>query len=555
EKITLQKSMAIKFRALFTLVVFFLLTKLSAQNFLVKSVITDKHFYNLIVKNGNLYFGTSAGIFVYNKEIGDLELLNASITSQIDENLMANAEKIISTSTQYNYLLPSYYQNDQNQHVFYDSKLFIIGLGTLFIFSESFYNLQPYFSVRAISKNYVGSYGGIFYKGNKLEFPKSTDGKIKEFANNTFICYGGLTHIKDGVQTNYQSETNYEFTIQNRSYGLARDIEEIDDANYLVFSTTGVYLFNLDLLTVQLIEASKSSTPFLVNKETFGNKLAAIYFYNEQKLVKYGVSENKTEIIHKFDTAINCIITISNFQVILALDKEQRLLSYQLDLNTKKLKENPKVLGEFKEIKAHSLASSANFLFVIGDQGVDVLDLNTNQRYPNVISHEMNRLAQFNSGDTLFLGGVNGLYRIASSDLKSHLSAMEEKKINKSSNDLLTSPKLVLSIAGIFLLLTGFWWIKTQQKKRNLVNLSPVVTKEHLDLFIREHLSTVSIELLSTHFQLTVGELYKLMGSNKPGEYIRKLRLEKVKALRAEQKTLGEISATTGFSVSYLKKI
>ncbi len=132
---------------------------------------------------------------------------------------------------------------------------------------------------------------------------------------------------------------------------------------------------------------------------------------------------------------------------------------------------------------------------------------------------------------------------------------MEEKKINKSSNDLLTSPKLVLGIAGIFLLLTGFWWIKTQQRKRNLVNLSPVVTKEHLDLFIREHLSTVSIELLSTHYKLTVGELYKLMGSIKPGEYIRKLRLEKVKALRTEGKTLEEISAITGFSVSYLKKI
>lgn len=547
--------MAIKFRALFTLVVFFLLTKLSAQNFLIESALADKHFYNMIVKNGSLYFGTSAGIFVYDKEIGNLELFNASITSQIDENLTAYSGKIIATSTQFNYLLPSYYQNDQNQHVFYDSKLFIIGLGTLFIFSDSFYNFQPYFSVRTISKNYVGSYGGVFYKGNKLEFPKSTDGKIKEFANNTFICYGGLTHIKDGLQTNYQSENNYEFSIQNKSYGLVRDIEEIDETNYLLFSTTGVYLFNLDLLTVQLIEASKSSTPFLVNKETFGDKLAAIYFYNEQKLVKYSISEKKVDVIHKFDTQIICIQTISNFQVILALDKEQRLLSYQLDLNTKKLKENPEVLGDFKEIKAHSLASNANFLFVIGDQGVDVLDFNTNQRYPKVISHEMNRLAQFNSGDTLFLGGVNGLYGIAFSDLKSYLSSLEEKKINKSSNDFLISPKLVLGIAGIFLLLTGFWWIKTQQRKRNLVNLSPVVTKEHLDLFIREHLSTVSIELLSTHYKLTVGELYKLMGNNKPGEYIRKLRLEKVKALRAEQKTLEEISAITGFSVSYLKKI
>lgn len=547
--------MAIKFRALFTLVVFFLLTKLSAQNFLIESALADKHFYNMIVKNGSLYFGTSAGIFVYDKEIGNLELFNASITSQIDENLTAYSGKIIATSTQFNYLLPSYYQNDQNQHVFYDSKLFIIGLGTLFIFSDSFYNFQPYFSVRTISKNYVGSYGGVFYKGNKLEFPKSTDGKIKEFANNTFICYGGLTHIKDGLQTNYQSENNYEFSIQNKSYGLVRDIEEIDETNYLLFSTTGVYLFNLNLLTVQLIEGSKSSTPFLVNKETFGDKLAAIYFYNEQKLVKYSISEKKVDVIHKFDTQIICIQTISNFQVILALDKEQRLLSYQLDLNTKKLKENPEVLGEFKEIKAHSLASNANFLFVIGDQGVDVLDFNTNQRYPKVISHEMNRLAQFNSGDTLFLGGVNGLYGIAFSDLKSYLSSLEEKKINKSSNDFLISPKLVLGIAGIFLLLTGFWWIKTQQRKRNLVNLSPVVTKEHLDLFIREHLSTVSIELLSTHYKLTVGELYKLMGSIKPGEYIRKLRLEKVKALRTERKTLEEISAITGFSVSYLKKI
>lgn len=533
----------------------FMLEEAKAQSYVATAVVADKNFFNGVIKENRLYFGTSEGIFSYNEQLETLELFNESITTQINDKLEAGKGLLQVSSIDFNSLLPAYYQNTQVQAILYKSNLFLISLGTLFVYTESIYNFTPYYSIRTISNNYIGSYGGIFYKGNKLEFPKSTDGKIKEFKNNTFICYGGLSFIRDGNQVNFQSETNYEFTVKGKSYGFVRDIEEIDDSNYILFSTSGIYLFNVGSQEVQLIEKSSTQTPFFVNNERLGNKLVAIYYYNEQKLVKYAISEKKTEIIHKFDTQINCITTISDFQIILALDNEHRLFSYKIDLNSKKLKEKPVLGGDYKSIKAHSLASLGGFLFVVGDAGVDVVDLSTNKRHPNIISQEMNRFAQFSSGDTLFLGGVNGLYTIQTGNLKSKLTNLESKNSKNSIDTPALDSMLILSIAGVFFILIVFFLIKNLIENRKKLPQPKTGSKDAIDLFIREHLNTVSIETLSTHFNLTVNEIYKVMGNNKPGEYIRKLRIEKVKALRAEQKTLEEISAITGFSVSYLKKI
>ena len=76
------------------------------------------------------------------------------------------------------------YSNCISDLLIIDKDLFIISRGKLFVFRELWYNFSPYESVRTITKNYIGSYSGIF-KGNDLvNYPTYTNGQIKEFEEN-----------------------------------------------------------------------------------------------------------------------------------------------------------------------------------------------------------------------------------------------------------------------------------------------------------------------------------------------------------------------------------
>ena len=64
----------------------------------------------------------------------------------------------------YNYLLPSSYKGLETTHLFFDNTLYIICKGDLFVFESGSYNLKSFPSIRSISKNYIGTYGGIFLR-------------------------------------------------------------------------------------------------------------------------------------------------------------------------------------------------------------------------------------------------------------------------------------------------------------------------------------------------------------------------------------------------------
>ena len=87
----------------------------------------------------------------------------------------------------------------------------------------------------------VGSYGGVYINGNKLEKITYTDGQIKEFDSITFVCYNGLLSFKDNIETKLYNNDN---SIRTKGeYGAISNIYDIGNSKYLAISDKGIYKY------------------------------------------------------------------------------------------------------------------------------------------------------------------------------------------------------------------------------------------------------------------------------------------------------------------------
>ena len=81
------------------------------------------------------------------------------------------------------------------------------------------------------------------------------------------------------------------------------------------------------------------------------------------------------------------------------------------------------------------------------------------------------------------------------------------------------------------------------------------ITREEIEAFIRDNLSTSSLKTITTHFNTNTSMVYRVLEPEKPGDLIQKVRHQKVKSLRSEGKTAREIASLTGLSETYVRKI
>lgn len=81
------------------------------------------------------------------------------------------------------------------------------------------------------------------------------------------------------------------------------------------------------------------------------------------------------------------------------------------------------------------------------------------------------------------------------------------------------------------------------------------LTREEIEAFIRDNLSTSSLKTIVAHFNTNTSMVYRVLEPEKPGDLIQNLRYEQVKTLRAEGKSAKEIAGLTGLSETYVRKI
>jgi competence protein ComGC len=532
---------------------------LNGQNFEINKILSNNYIHNIVSNEKGVYIGTSDGIFVVD-EAYNLKLFNAKIKGAINENFEPVNASLIRYTSSYNELLPKFYQNNSVSAVKQDDHLFLVSRGKLFAYKKTLYSFESTPSVRSISSNYLGTYGGIFKNGAKLQYPTYSSGKIREFENKTFICYDGLYLVDDNGNT--KDFKSFEYTSLERQssfqdeIGLIRDIIYIKKDAYVLFSTRGIYLFELSkekLTPMYELESQDDFVEFIDHVKSLG-----VYFFNKNSIYKLDVKERNIQLIKRLDFSSK-FLTIDKkkgINKVYVISTSNKLLSYEYVGNKWVMQElcnlNP---------SSHSIYNVDNYLLIAGNNGLDVFDLTSYKFFKNVIPDELNKYAFYSDKNEVQLGGVYGIYKFNTEDLKSNFNT-EDLKSNfntpnepnqKTNTEKAFSYEEVFILLLIILVLVVLLVLKTKNKKAKSKN--NYLKLKEIDKYIESNITSVSIKDLTDHFGLKVHDIYEIMEEIKPGKYIRNKRMKIVDKMRKEGASIEDISQKSGFSISYLKKL
>ena len=520
------------------------------QIFELKETHHTSYFFNTIVVDNKLFFGTSNGVQYYDNKTKTIKLINTHIVGAIDHY---NGEFInvpTPVDNLYSHLLPINYSKSKSNTLVYRSDIYIICRGVLFVFNLKSYNVKPLPSIRSISKNYIGSYGGIYslINNEKIEFPTYTSSFIREFDGVTFINWDGLSIIDKNGQRNFYASNGEGIEIKDEIIGLAIDVENIDVNRFLLFTSYGVYLFNDKTLDFkQVLSASKYGILNFIRSEKDINRASRVFLHNDKTIFQYLPTTKELTKIASFDSFIVDVFSNSASIYYVLTDKDVRKIHLTEKKENYILFDNitlPKNIGVFK-----------NFVFVTSDVGLYLFDVKTKVGKELIIKEEFNKNAFFIDNNKLNLGSINGLYDLDYTTLTNLFN--EQEDLQEKENIIIKKDNLL--IYGLLILLLGTGSFLLFRQKLINYNIKKAkykgINQAQINEYIVSNISSVSINSICDHFELPVNKLYNLLGKKKPGDLIREERLKIVRQMKIENKSKKEIAQATGFSTSYLKKL
>jgi hypothetical protein len=497
------------------------------------SVDSEKIYYTIIKYEGSLFFGTNQGVYRLEKGIQLVEH-NPSIKGPVTTNLKQETLRISFTRAPKNIPIGEF-GNSITSIQSFQNYVYVISRGKLLIFKNKLYSFSPYESVRSITTSYIGSYNGVFKRGEVLTYPPYTNGQIKEYDDITFICYDGIVAIRGD-----QQDILYDAPAGNRRYGAIENIFKLQNGNYVVVSDLGLYLYNLEENLFQMIYDGRDG-PIIPLRVSFRDGFEfkpGFWFGQNNTLYKINLSTNQVSTIQTFDAKIVDLVSEKDILYILTSDQQIRSL-YSDNHRTFVVSKIP-LSATF-----HTLEYKRNYLFISGNNGLSIYDLSENQLYNNVVTDEFNRGAVFKTDDAISFGSVHGVYRFENIDLVVD-SIFTDYVVNEIDYRIDTILMLIVILLGFVVLIYVF-----KNRRRSYNNQEMVI---EIKKYVDTNLNKVDIVAISEKFNVDNNLLYHLDPDFKPGDYIKQKRKEKAAELIAKGFPIEKIAKVTGYSVSYLKR-
>jgi len=511
----------------------------------------SSYFYNSVVLNNKLYVSSKDGVFELHKK--KLEVYDTSLIGPIKVENDKLKEGVTIISNNYDYLLPDFLKKDPYSVTYFENKLILISGGKVFGFKKTLYQKKNVGSVRSISENFIGTYNGVFKKGDPHKILKYTNSYIREFNEATFICWDGLYYKNDTLSKNFTNEINSSTEIGDKLLGRANDIVEVKHPNYILNTNKGFYLINIEKEECIKISDQYNDVNFASYTIPFKNTIqfSEVFSHNNAIYTLNKITHEIKELFH-FKSPVVSVLFYGPQEI------------YVL-LKTRLVKVNPvknssiTILDNLKLV--NDVSAFYNFIFITTDVGLHLYNISTGNYAKNVLKTELNKKAYFGDKNNLFIGGVSGLYTFSLPDL----NELYQKNLKKSEprylkifNSIyqLKTPFIVLLI--LILLITSIVFYKKNQSSVSLLSSKEILEddiKYKIEKFIDLNLNEVSIEKIKNEFKLSNYTLYNIMDRKNPGEIIRRKRLFLVKNLRKQGVPEKEISKKTGFSLNYLRNI
>lgn len=514
------------------------------------SLFSRPFFYNVLKGgDGNIYAGSSEGI---------LRLDGSSMTKVDDQpgyltqdakGKLAIDPNGIKYHDQQSYvrLLPFPNESREEDHAGTEEFFYITSGGRMHI-----YEILPFerrfrnHSVRSSSRNFVGTYSGIYYRGRKLDrsirFPDFMDGQIREVNGKAFLCYSSLLiadlHQGDSLPTCWLELP------RGFPFSYATDVFYSDyHQRYLVAAKTDLVEMDRALTTSKSVYHAKDKDAEVV---ILGENRGSVYFASGREFMAYKPSTQENQLRMTLPEPIldGHIDNLNNH-----LLGSSGLYTVRSDGSMKKLADLT---------KAHTLLSLGGTEFAIAtDAGLFLYNSTSNKLMELIRGVEFNRMGLSLRGDTLFAGSIDGQYVLDAKNLEPLAEKMSKVTRRQGLPGYLYGLLIglvVLASALSYLLYRSRSRLKAIMEESHAI-VPPKATREDVETYIRENLAQASLKSISEKFQVTNATIYTLLAPEKPGAFINRLRMEQVQRMRQEKKTAREISAVTGFSEYYVRKV
>jgi AraC-like DNA-binding protein len=528
---------------------------------LLNTVVSKPFFYNILKGSENkLYAGTSQGIYeVIGSEIKLYSEEKGYLTTNQNGQPIIDANGIkFHRSTSFSHLLPyPEMGTERSYYAGFDDLFYLCSGGRLYIF-----DIIPYqhsyknHSIRSISKNFVGTYSGVYLNGKKLldPAPSYTDSYVRQIGNRGFICSYPLYILeKDAMETGILVPQQNFFQFEEPDGLLVSDImADKDNETYFIATQNKLIWVDDDFKVKEILfEKNELNNPIQLVQGTV-NK---IFFTTENQLFSYHYNTRKIKKETQLDVPIKAAVYLGD-QI------------YLLTQNSLYRYNSEEILEFLTNVEqAHSLLPVLGDQLMVGtDLGLYNYNLVTNILNIVIKNVEFNRGALYLEQDAnlskskIHAGSINGIYTFELGKLN---DLMERNTLTDQDKHDLNFTNLFLGFL-IVVLLVGLWlsirFYKTKlnsayRKIDTLQSQNDVVTREQIESFIVQNLPEASIKSILDTFHLNAPQLYTILAPDKPGTLIQNQRMAKVHELRKSQKTIDEIASITGFSISYLKKL
>ena len=506
-------------------------------------------FYNVLKgQDGAIFTGTSEGIFrMDGPRFVKVDGQTGYITLDRQGGLMIYSNGIkYHNQKSFISLLPFPSEVRDEFHAGTEEYFYITAGGRMHV-----YIIRPFgyqyrnHSVRTISRNFVGTYSGIYYKGKKLSvnFPRFTDGYIRELNGKAFICYSTLlaaplnvgdsmpTIVRDikipGFNFDYISDIHYS---NKYSRYFAATKSELGSMNKEMTSANTIYTIQDKNAEVVLLGEDRAEIIFAAGRQL-------MRFFPTDQRVSASVMLPEQIMDGQLDDRNFFLLCRSGLYVFRSDAKLEKLVDLQ---------------------KAHTLLRvNSSELAIATDAGLFMYNTQSQKLSPLIGNVEFNRRGLYLEDDRLYAGSINGLYILDGKRLEA-LSDLTSRRVGSTA-----LPKFVMPLVVALFLVVLILAILLYRSRRRLQQMdvervvadAPEVTREEVERFIRENLALASLKSISEKFGTNNANIYTLLAPEKPGAFINRLRMEQVQKMRADRRSAREIAEQTGFSESYVRKV
>lgn len=518
----------------------------------LKSVSSHFYYYNFCQKGEDLFVGSDHGIlkFINPSQILSKEATQKGYVYLENGELIARPTYISGTATpQFSSLLPQGFKNNAVTGIPFKNYILVISKGQLFVYKRGARTYSDSLSIRSISKNFLGTYNGIFYKGQKTPF-KYTNGYIREFGDESIICYDGLYRLLPNKVIYYDDINGPQFS--NLNLGFARDVYKIDTQHYLLFTTTGLFISNLNNYAKKIFAVKTASEPRFITTMDRGGIPIYLFFSQNNILYKYTIASGKIDSVLETNSSYgeieDCNFDPYDMGKIFIITKE-KLLQASASIDNKYSIE---ILEDYLDSNHHLVKFNDNLL-IPSNSGLSVYNLTTNTLARNIIRDEFNKRAFYVADGIAYLGTIHGYYKLNQAEIN-RLTAIASDEKEIAFQDSIEQDYLIYSLSLISLILLVVCVYLYKKSKQKTVTENEISETEIIQ-YIEENITTVTIQNICDKFEINSFQLNDFLKSDKPGQLIRKKRMEIVTKMRKQKKDIETIAIASGFSVSYLKKI